>query len=119
MQDSDHGPFGEILAPVGATGREVAVEVSGHSMGMYAPNGSLILYEQRFDPPQDHMLGHVCVVGLPDGRVLLKRLLRGSKSGLFDLESIVGEILRDEPVEWAAEVAMVVHPSYARRLREP
>lgn len=119
MQETDHGPFGEIAAPLGATGREVAVEVSGHSMGMYAPNGSLILYENRFDPPQDHMLGQVCVVGLPDGRVLVKRLLRGSRPGLFDLESVVGDVLRDETVEWAAEVAMVVHPSYAKRLREP
>lgn len=117
IQDNDHGPFGEISAPLGARGTEVAVEVAGHSMGIYAPDGSLILYEDRQDPPREDMLGEVCVVGLPDGRVLVKRLLRGSKRGLFDLESIVGELMRDQRVEWAAVVSVVVHPRQARKLR--
>lgn len=117
LQTTDHGPFGEIEAPLGSRGSEVAVEVSGHSMGLYAPDGSLILYDDRHDPPHDDMLGHVCVVGLPDGRVLVKRLLRGSRRGLFDLESLVGETLQDQRIEWAAMVLIVIHPTQARRLR--
>lgn len=117
IQETDHGPFGEIQAPLGARGTEAVVEVSGHSMGIYAPDGSLILYEKRHDPPQDNMLGEVCVVGLRDGRVLVKRLLRGSRRGLFDLESVVGDTLRDQVVEWAAVVLVVVHPKQAKRLR--
>lgn len=117
IQETDHGPFGEIQAPLGARGTEAVVEVSGHSMGIYAPDGSLILYEKRHDPPQDNMLGEVCVVGLRDGRVLVKRLLRGSRRGLFDLESVVGDTLRDQIVEWAAVVLVVVHPKQAKRLR--
>ena len=117
VQESDHGPFGQIQAPIGARGTEAVVEVDGHSMGIYAPDGSLILYEKREDPPQDNMLGEVCVVGLPDGRVLVKRLLRGSRRGLFDLESVVGETMRDQRVNWAAVVLVVVHPKQAKRLR--
>lgn len=117
VQDVGQGPFGEIDLPAGATGSEVAVEVQGHSMGIYAPNGSLIIYDDRRDPPSEDMLGEVCVVGLPDGRVLLKRLLRGSRRGLFDLESLIGETMRDQRVEWAAVVALVVHPRRAKLLR--
>lgn len=117
VHESDQGPFGEIQAPIGARGTEAVVEVDGHSMGIYAPDGSLILYEKREDPPQDNMLGEICVVGLPDGRVLVKRLLRGSRRGLFDLESIVGDTIRDQVVSWAAVVLVVVHPKQAKRLR--
>jgi transcriptional regulator with XRE-family HTH domain len=117
IQDTDQGPFAQIEAPIGASGDEAVVEVSGHSMGIYAPDGSLILYDSRHNPPHEDMLGEVCVVGLPDGRILVKRLLRGSKRGLFDLESLVGDTLRDQRVEWAAVVQIVVHPRHARRLR--
>lgn len=117
IQDTDHGPFAQIEAPIGASGDEAVVEVSGHSMGIYAPDGSLILYESRHTPPHEDMLGEVCVVGLPDGRTLVKRLRRGSRRGLFDLESIVGDTLRDQRVDWAAVVQIVVHPRHARRLR--
>ena len=118
IQDTgDQGQFGHIEVPAGANGGEVAVEVRGHSMGIYAPDGSVIIYDDRHDPPTDDLLGEVCVVGLPDGRVLAKRLLRGSRKGLFDLESLVGETMRDQRVEWAAVVALVVHPRRARLLR--
>lgn len=117
IQETDHGPFAQIEAPIGASGDEAVVEVSGHSMGIYAPDGSLILYDSRHTPPHEDMLGEVCVVGLPDGRALVKRLLRGSRRGLFDLESLVGDTLRDQRVEWAAVVQIVVHPRHARRLR--
>lgn len=117
LHDTDHGPFGEIEATAGAMGTEVAVEVVGHSMGLYAPDGSLILYDNRHTPPHDGLLGHMCIVGLPDGRTLVKKLLRGSRRGLFDLESAIGDTLRDQQVAWAAEVLVVVHPRHARRIR--
>ncbi|RCL01035.1 MAG: putative transcriptional regulator/toxin [Candidatus Tokpelaia sp. JSC189] len=117
IHDTDHGPFGEIKVPIGAFGDEVAVEVSGHSMGIYAPDGSLILYENKQLPPQESALGEVCVVGLLDGRILVKRLLRGSRRGVFDLESVVGETIHDQRVGWAAVVMQIIHPRYARRLR--
>lgn len=119
IQATDQGPFGEIQAPIGSRGAEVAVEVAGHSMGLYAPDGSMILYDDRRDPPHEDMLGQVCVVGLPDGRTLVKRLLRGSRRGLFDLESLVGDTMKDQRVEWAAMVLVVIHPAQARRLRLP
>lgn len=117
LQDTDQGPFGEVIAPLGASGNEVAVEVAGPSMGTYAPDGSLILYNDRRDPPREDMIGEVCIVGLPGGEVLVKKLLRGSKRGLFNLDSLVGDTMKDQRVDWAAVVLVVVHPRQARRLR--
>ncbi len=115
LQANGDGHLGELEVPAGATGDEAALEVDGYSMGIYAPDGSVILYHDRRDPPTEDMLGEVCVVGLPDGRVLMKRLLRGSQRGLF--ESIVGETIRDQQIEWAGVVSIVIHPRHAKRLR--
>jgi transcriptional regulator with XRE-family HTH domain len=117
-QDPPKGSsFGEIIAPLGARGSEVALEVRGHSLGVYAPDGSLILYDHLRERPKDSMLGEVCVVELGDGRVLVKRLRRGSRRGSFDLEGLGGETMQDQPVSWAAVVLIVVHPKQANRLR--
>ena len=111
------GFLGETKVPSGASERSVAVEVEGHSMGFIA-DGALVYYENRSDPPTDDMLGHIVVVGLTDGRALLKRLLRGSQPGLYDLESINGPILRDQVVEWAAHIDSIVPAWRASRIRK-
>lgn len=104
------------ILPPGADISCVAVEVAGHSMGLRAPDGSLIFYADRRDPPQEDMLGHLVIVGLPAGEVLLKRLLRGGAPGLFDLESVVGDIRQNERVEWAAHIMSIVPPYQAQRI---
>lgn len=103
------------IAP-GGTERAVALKVVGHSMGDWAPEGSLIYFESQKTPPTPDMLGYPCVVETEDGRVLLKRLLKGSRSGLYDLESRVGPTLEDIRVRWAAEVTAVIPPKQARRI---
>lgn len=103
-------------APPGGSDEAVAVEVAGHSMRGVADDGSLIYYEERRDPPTQDMLGHVVVVGLPGGEVLIKRLLRGSRKNLFDLESIAGPTRSDTRVEWAAHIVAIIPPAAARRI---
>jgi SOS-response transcriptional repressor LexA len=110
-ETGDYAPF-----PPGGSAKAVAVEVAGHSMHGWADDGSLIYYEERHDPPTDDMLGHVVVVGLDTGEVLVKRLLRGSRKGRYDLESIAGPMRTDAKVEWAAHVAAIVPPPAARRI---
>lgn len=46
----------------------------------------------------------------------MKRLQRGSKPGLFDLESIAGPTLNDVRVRWAAEIIQIVPRRQAQRL---
>lgn len=105
-----------VPIPPGGTERAVALQVVGHSMGDWAPEGSLIYFEDQHTPPTADMLGHPCVVETEDGRVLLKRLLRGSRSGRYDLESIVGPTLQDVRLRWAAEVTANIPPRQARRI---
>jgi transcriptional regulator with XRE-family HTH domain len=104
------------LIPPGADSSCVAVEVAGHSMGLRAPDGSLIFYADRRDPPQEDMLGHLVIVGLPSGEVLLKRMLRGAEPGRFDLESVMGNIRQNERVEWAAHIMSIVPPYQAQKI---
>lgn len=102
--------------PPGGAERTVALLVEGHSQRGLADDGSLVYYDMRRDPPTDDMVGHVVVVGLPTGEVLLKRLLRGSRPHLFDLESLNGPTLRDAEVEWAAHITAIVPPWQARKV---
>ncbi|MDB5456214.1 MAG: hypothetical protein JWP92_1799 [Caulobacter sp.] len=100
----------------GVTSDAVALEVLGHSMHTLADDGSLIFFESQHTPPTADMLGEAVVVETEDGQVLLKRLLRGSAPGLYDLASINGPTLRDQRVVWAAEITAIVPPRAARRL---
>lgn len=102
--------------PEGATEESVALEIDGYSQGFIA-DGCLIFYTEVHAAPTDDMLGTIVVVGTDDGEVLLKKLLRGSKEGHYDLESINGPMMRDRRVIWAAHVDSLVPPWRAKRLR--
>ena len=100
----------------GVTSKAVALEVRGHSMHTFAEDGALIYFEEQKTAPDADMLGYPCVVETEDGRVLVKRLLRGSAPGLYDLESIVGPTIRDVRLNWAAEILAIVPPRQAKRI---
>lgn len=110
------GGLGTVSIPEGASEESKAIEVEGYSMGVLA-DGALVFYTETHAAPTDDMLGLVVVVGTSDGSVLLKKLLRGSRPGLFDLESINGPIMRDQRVIWAAHIDSLVPPWRAKRLR--
>lgn len=109
--------------PTGGTSDSVAVEVDGHSMRGFADDGALVYFEDQRTPPSEDMFGEVVVVQLARGDdpsddedILIKRLQRGSREGLYDLESIVGPPLRDVSIRWAAEITQITPPRQARRL---
>jgi phage repressor protein C with HTH and peptisase S24 domain len=110
-----HGGLGTVMLPEGAPEDSVAIEVTGYSMGMLA-DGALLFYSEQ-TTPSDEMLGLIVIVGTEAGEVLLKRLLRGSRAGVFDLESLNGPTLRDQRVLWAAHIDSLVPPWRAARLR--
>jgi transcriptional regulator with XRE-family HTH domain len=105
-----------VPIPPGGTVKAVALKVVGHSMGDWAPDGSLIYFERQELPPSADLLDQPCVVQTEDDNVLLKRLQRGSRPGRYDLESIVGPTLRDVRLKWAAEVTANIPPRQARRI---
>jgi phage repressor protein C with HTH and peptisase S24 domain len=106
------------LAPIppGGTDQAVALRVVGHSMRGVADDGALIYFEDQRTPPTPDMLGHVVVVETADDEVLVKRLLRGSRGGLYDLESVAGPMRHDARLRWAAHITAIIPPFQARRI---
>jgi transcriptional regulator with XRE-family HTH domain len=106
------------LAPIppGGTDKAAALRVVGHSMRGLADDGALIYFEDQRTPPTPDMLGHVVVVEIDTDEVLVKRLLRGSRSGLFDLESVAGPTRQDARLRWAAHITAIIPPFQARRI---
>lgn len=106
------------LAPIppGGTHRAVALQVVGHSMRGLVDDGGLIYFEDQRRTPTADMLGHVVVVETDQDEVLVKRLLRGSRSGVYDLESIVGPTRRDCKLRWAAHITAIIPPFQARKI---
>lgn len=100
------GPFDPVPAPAPefATERTVAVEVRGTSLGP-AFDRWLVYYDDVRSPVTDDLIGQLCVVGLTDGRVLVKILQRSRTPGLFHLVSNASDApILDADVEWAAKV---------------
>lgn len=102
--------------PPGATERAVALRVRGQSMRGLADDGALIYFEDQRTPPTPDMLGHVVVLETDADEVLVKRLLRGSGPGLFDLESLDAPARNDVRLRWAAHITAIIPPFQARRI---
>lgn len=93
----------EVEAPPGAPEGVVCVEVRGDSMYPRYFDRERIFYIVQDRPPQD-FLGRECVVQLADGRMFLKILRRGTRMGVFSLESWNAPMVENVVVEWAAPV---------------
>lgn len=106
------------LAPIppGGTDRARALKVVGHSMRGLADDGALIYFEDQRTAPTPDMLGQVVILEIDTDEVLVKRLLRGSRPGLYDLESIAGPMRRDARLRWAAHITAIIPPFQARRI---
>lgn len=102
------GPFGEAdMPPKEASSSLVAVTVRGDSMTGTLEDGWTVYYESRREPPDESLHSKLCIVGLTDGRVLIKTLYPGRKRGHFDLHSANAPPLLDQPVEWAARITWI------------
>lgn len=103
------GPFDEVDAPAWANDHTVAVRIRGTSLGMLF-DGWIAFYDDRKDPPDESLLGRVCICGLANDRVVIKKLRAGSARGLYHLESTTEGTLFDVEVEWAALVRSMEQP---------
>ena len=113
------GTGDEVPIPPGGTVKARALLVKGHSMSGFADDGALIYFEDQRTPPTPDMLRQPCVVETADGRVLVKKLLKGSGPGVYDLESLNGPLLEDQRLNWAAEITAVIPPRQAARVMRP
>lgn len=100
-------PNETVPAPDGATPSTVAVEIRGESLGALFDRW-LVFYDDRREPVTQDLMGRLCIIGLADDRVLVKKLRPSRTKGLFHLLSNVEEPILDVAVEWAARVKIMV-----------
>lgn len=101
------GPFEQAPAPPNVTPTMVALRVRGDSMVPMIGDGWLVYYD-RHDTGPEIATGKPYVVGLADGRVLVKKLAPGRRPGCYDLYSVNAEPMLDQPVTWMARVKAIV-----------
>lgn len=101
------GELGQVEATADATDSTVAVEMRGDSWGTFFDRW-IVYYDEVRRPVTQDLIGKPCVVGLEDGRVLVKRLQRSRTKGLFHLFSPAADPIMDVAVEWAAKVKSMV-----------
>jgi hypothetical protein len=101
------GDLDEVDPPRGSNEATVAVEIRGDSLGAFL-NRWLVFYDDVRRPVTPDLIGELCVVGLADGRVLVKQIQRGRAEGLFNLISATEKPILDAAIEWAAKVNSIV-----------
>jgi transcriptional regulator with XRE-family HTH domain len=95
--------YEEVAAPMGANEKTIAVEIRGKSLGPLLSNW-LVFYDDVRSPVTSDLVGQLCVVGLSDGRVLVKEIQRNGRGG-YKLLSNTSELPIDNvDIEWAAKV---------------
>lgn len=97
------GPFDFVPAPKGSTEKTVAVQVRGESLGPFFSEW-LVYYDDVRSPITSDLLNELCVVGLPDGRILVKKVQASREPNLFHLMSQTEGPLLDQEIVWAAKV---------------
>lgn len=98
----------DVPAPEGASSETVAVEVRGESLGPLFDRW-LVFYEDVRRPVSLDQINRLCVVGLRDGRILVKKVQRSkARKGLYHLLSNEGPPILDVEIEWAARVINMV-----------
>lgn len=101
------GELGDVPAPDDATPSTVAVEIRGDSLGSFFDRW-LVFYDDVKRPITADMFGKPCIVGLADGRVLIKKPQRSRTRGLYHLLSNTEPPILDVAIEWAAKVKSMV-----------
>lgn len=107
----DYGPgdgMDYVERPSGITGQVVAVEVRGDSLFPTAENGWRLIYAGEQTVLEEEVLNRICVVQLTDGRMLVKRVLRGSQPRRYHLQSTNAPLIEDAEVVWAARVKAII-----------
>lgn len=101
--DGADDPGDDAPMPEGGSATTVAVIVRGDSLGSLFSQW-LVYYNEVRLPFTDDLLRKLCVVGLADGRVLVKQVLRGTRPGRYHLVSQTQGLIEDAHVVWAAAV---------------
>ncbi|HEX4197565.1 MAG TPA: helix-turn-helix transcriptional regulator [Caulobacteraceae bacterium] len=99
---ADEG-LGEVPIPEGGTEQTRAAEIRGESLGPLFEHW-LVYYDDVRTPVTPDLIGQLCIVGLPDDRVLVKKIQPSRTPGLYHLLSNTEAPLLDQEVVWAARI---------------
>lgn len=103
----EEADLGWVPAPDDATSDTVAMEIRGESLGALFEHW-LVYYDDVRSPITPDLIGRLCVVGLIDDRVLVKKIQRAKTPGLYHLLSNTEGPILDAEVVWAARVKSMV-----------
>ncbi len=103
------GDLDEVPAPDNSTPETVAVEIRGDSLGTLFDRW-LVFYDEVRSPVTPDLMGQLCIVGLPDELILIKKLRPGRTKGHYRLLSEHEEPIEDVAVDWAARVKIMTPP---------
>ncbi|MCG6203670.1 XRE family transcriptional regulator [Rhodopseudomonas sp. HC1] len=103
----EDGQLDEVNAPDGSSDSTVAVEIRGDSLGTFFDRW-LVFYDDVRRPVTTDLINKLCVVGLDDGRILIKKLQKSRTKGHFHLLSQTEPPIFDARIEWAAKVKHLV-----------
>lgn len=93
--------------PPGMGPDTVAVRVQGNSMLPDYRDGDLLFYDTIYEAIPEHFVGRELIIRLATGETLVKKLLRGSRPGLWTLDSYNAELIQDVVIEWVAPFQML------------
>lgn len=100
------GELDEVTSPEGANANTKAVEIRGQSLGLMFDRWYAFFDDVR-RPITSDLIGRLCVVGLADGRVLVKKVQNGKQAGRYTLLSEREDPLEDVSIRWAARVTLL------------
>lgn len=97
-----------VDAPAWANKSTIAVVAVDGGMGPLF-DGWIVFFQNDRTPPTPELIGKLCVVGLPDGAILLRRLEQAAGGG-YHLLSQASAPMLDQQVEWATAVMEIRPP---------
>lgn len=105
----------EIETPFPLPDDAIAFEVTGESMWpRYDPGDIIICWRQGVVP--EEVVGWEAAVKTADGARYLKRVLRGSSAGTYDLESHNAAPIRGVALIWVAAIQSVIRSGQWRKM---
>ena len=100
--------MGTVERPEFVKGRAVAVTVSGDSLVPTAEDGWRLIYAGDQTILEEDVLNRLCIVKLVDGRMLVKRVVRGSEPQRYHLVSTNAAMIENVQIEWAARIKAII-----------
>jgi phage repressor protein C with HTH and peptisase S24 domain len=107
-QPEPHGILFEIAVPFPVPHGTIAFRVAGTSMHPKYEPDDVVLCARAGENP-DRLIDRYAAVATRDGHRYLKKILRGSRRGVYHLESHNAPLMPDRHLVWASGIISTVH----------